>query len=441
MLALAVEVAGDRPGADVDALAHRGVAQVAEVHHLAARAEGRTVHFAPRPHTTAAAAVGAGADMGERSNGNLLFEGSAVHKGGQDAAALAQDAIPDDGVGAQDALPAHHRAAVEMGVGQDDAVRPHLHPGVDVGGGGVLHGDPTLQEVVHHPAPQGLLRLGQLQAGVDPHRLRHVVQDQRPYSRSLGDGDGGEGGQVQLPVGRRLHPGQARPEPGPAEGAEAAVDFGQAALLVRGVPVLDDLAHLVPGAHDAPVPGRVAEVPRGQGQGGRALAVPAQEALHGARLQEGGVPEGHHHRLRALAHGLPGHGGGVPRAELGLLQHEAVGVRPEQGLHGLPYGLRAVSQHDHRVPAGDAGLVEGDQDVPQHGLPGDLVQHLVALGAHAGALAPGEDDGRRPGAIRRRVRSRHAGRRAVRRALRGPGRGWLATLGHVRRTALAGLGR
>ena len=74
-------------------------------------------------------------------------------------------------------------------------------------------------------------------------------------------------------------------------------------------------------------------------------------------------------------------------ALLRLLEDDHALMRGDQGLDLLAL----VADHDHQ-PFG-AERVDRRQQMGEHGLPGDRVQHLVQVGLHPRALARGEDDG------------------------------------------------
>ena len=401
------------------------------MHHLASGAERRTIQLAARPNGTAAAAVRARPHMGKRPDGDVRIErGPADHRG-EDAAAVADRAVADDGVRAQDAAPPDRGLAAEVGVGQDQAVLADVDAGVDVGRSGVLQGDAGVQQPADDAAPQDALRLGQLQPRVDPEHLLHVGHAQGGHRLAPGGRRRRQGGQVHLTVRRRTHLGQAPPEPGGVESAEAAVDLPDAALRRRGVALLDDGPDGPAGPalpDDAPVAARIVQLAGDQGQGCALPRVAVEHQTHRLRLQQGGIAVGHEQRLRPRPDRFPGDEHGVAGAELGLLQDEAVSAGAEVPFHRLAHAVGAVSDHDDGGVGVDPGAAQGHQDVPQHRPSGDVVQHLVALGAHPGALAGGQDNGGGSLPVAGGRRSRPAGV------------GVLTVLGHQRRTARGAAG-
>ena len=98
----------------------------------------------------------------------------------------------------------------------------------------------------------------------------------------------------------------------------------------------------------------------------------------------------------ALGNRLEADADGVRRSALRLLAHRR-GSIADRGLDRLG----AVAGHDHR--ALDADRREGVEDVVDQRTAGKRVQHLRDAGAHAGALARGQDDGRGRGQDGRHV--------------------------------------
>jgi hypothetical protein len=60
------------------------------------------------------------------------------------------------------------------------------------------------------------------------------------------------------------------------------------------------------------------------------------------------------------------------------------------GERGLHLGRAVTDDHDHRLRAGGPGRADRVHD---QRLAEEAMQHLRQIGAHAGALARGEDDG------------------------------------------------
>ena len=94
----AVEVAGDRAGADVDVVAHVRVADVAEVAHLRAAAQSRVLHLGEVADVDAAADVGAAAQVAERPNAHVVLQRRLLDDGRDDATAVADRGVDDAAV-------------------------------------------------------------------------------------------------------------------------------------------------------------------------------------------------------------------------------------------------------------------------------------------------------------------------------------------------------
>ena len=136
------------------------------------------------------------------------------------------------------------------------------------------------------------------------------------------------------------------------------------------------------GAHDAPVAGRVLELHRRHRRRRAALLVRPREP--GDRLggDQRHIAVEHEHRVAGAdvpggrAHGVAG--------AVGLLLHGELDTVGQPALEPAP---RAVHDHDPPCP----GLLRGPDRPADHRPPADRVQDLRRVGAHARALARGED--------------------------------------------------
>ena len=109
--------------------------------HLDARPERGILDLAEVAHVHAALQPRAGAQVGERADADLLGQGGALQHRALDSAAVADDGVAHDGVGAE------HAAAADGWCGPAGACwaarrvsGPSVTPRLDVGGGRVEQG-------------------------------------------------------------------------------------------------------------------------------------------------------------------------------------------------------------------------------------------------------------------------------------------------------------
>ena len=210
--------------------------------------------------------------------------------------------------------------------------------------------------------------------------------DQHHFGGAEFGGGGGEHvGEVVLAL--RVVVGQVRQpalQRGGFGGDDAGVDDADAALFLVGVLLLDDGADAAFGiAHDAAVAGGVREF----GDQHREPSRRCQQALQGFGCGSAARRRTAPARWRAsgtlgiaCSHRVAG-------AELlRLLRPLQVGLVGEGGLH-----LVAAMAVDH-MDACRIQRARGGDDVRQHRLPGDRLQHLRLGRTHALAFAGGEDD-------------------------------------------------
>src|SRR3990172_1721786 len=112
-LPLAVVVAGHRAGADVDLLADLGVADVAEVAHLRAAPQSRSLHLHEVADVHACLQAAARPQVAERPNVDAARENGAFDDGRHDRTPVADLRVGDDGVRADGAGGADDGAAAD----------------------------------------------------------------------------------------------------------------------------------------------------------------------------------------------------------------------------------------------------------------------------------------------------------------------------------------
>ena len=138
----AVVVAGDGAGADVDAGADDGVAEVVQVVGLGAFAEGDLLGFDEVADVGSFADAALGAQVGVGAEDGVVGDLGGVEDAAvADGDVVAERGVLDDGVGADAAVGADVRGAEELDVGLDDGVGADVDLGVDDAGLGAEDGD------------------------------------------------------------------------------------------------------------------------------------------------------------------------------------------------------------------------------------------------------------------------------------------------------------
>ena len=385
VLAGAVVVAGDGAGAYVDVPADGGVADVSKMVRLGAVGHRAVLHFDEIADMNACAQLGAGAQarVGSDDAAGTGFGILDVAEGG-DARAGADDgifqhtmrtdldAVAEDNTAFEDAahVDRHVTAAVELaahvdpvGVEQRDALL-HEQQGVAVLVQALQFGQLHLAvHAEHFPGSIGLRR-----------RHRHAFVDRQPH----------DVGEVVLAL--RVVVVQGRQPAQQRRGRrdhETRVDLGQGALLIGSIPFLDDALDapfLV--AHDAAIAARFFEVFR---QDAKAGTGQPDQARQGRRADQRNVAV-EHQRRRIRIEESQCLQDGVSGTQLRLLPD------PDEviGIECLAHRLAAVSIHD--ADATRSQLARRVQHMGQQRTAAQTVQHLGQVGAHALALAGGEDD-------------------------------------------------
>ena len=384
-----VVVGEDRAGADVGPVADLGVADVGQVRHLGAVADGGVLGLHEGADLAEGAQHGPRSQVGERPDRGAVADHrqlalGAHHPGaGPDLAVLERRVRPDHGV------LGHHRGAEQLGAGEQRHVVGEHHVGVDPGGRGVHDRHAVAHPAGHDPAVHLPAQLGQLGPVVDALGLHDVVDREGADAQAVLAGDPDHVGQVELTLGVVVgQPRQRADEELGVEGQDPGVDLGDLALVGRGVLLLHDrLDVALAVAHHAAVAERVGH--QAAEDADRLLGRPVlgHEVPEALALQQRRVAGGHDHRAVRRTARLDGHPDRAARAIEGLLdrQHGVGDQRPDVRADLLAL----VADHGHH-PVRLEGL-HGRQDVPDHAPSADVVQHLDRLGLHPRA-APGRED-------------------------------------------------
>ena len=387
VLVVAVVVGGDVAGGDVAVPADDGVADVAEVRHLAALADAAVLDLDEGAGLGALGEHGVGADVGERPDAAAGADDALVEVRADDARAVADEGVAQEAAGADLAGRADGGAAEQVRVGADERVAAHLDAPVHVGGLRVLDGDAGEHEPLEQAPAHGRVDDGELDAGVDAHAHLLVV--------ALEAGDGVLGveqqvddvGEVELAlVVVAAEARQRRPQRVAAEHVEADVDLVDLALLGGRVAVLDDARDAaVVVAHDAAVVRGVVEVDGGERGGGVGVEVPLVEGGDEVAVDQRHVAVQHHdvalEVVQRLEAGADGVAGAAP-----LLLHGALAAHRQDLVDRLLVG----AGDDDDALGRDAE--RGVDDVREHGPAAHLVQDLGDVGLHARAEAGRQDD-------------------------------------------------
>jgi hypothetical protein len=256
-------------------------------------------------------------------------------------------------------------------------------------------GDAAGQRPVAQAALHDRLGHGQLGARVDAEDLvLAALGDQA--GEAPGGGQAVDLGQVVLALGVVVADRLEQAEQGrPLAQHDAAVAEVDGQGLGVGLGRLDDPEQAAAGAldHHAAVVRRVGAAKAERDQGRPLGAAPERHhVLQGARRDQRRVTEQHQHVAGAVGtmvtvEGVPGGQHRVAGAERQVLHHGAV------GLGGLGDLVHARAEHHHDpLWTERRGRVD---HVAQHGLAGDLVQHLGQVRGHAHALAGGQSEAMR----------------------------------------------
>ena len=390
-----VVVAGDGAGTDVDACADGGVAEVAQVIHLAARSEPRLFGFAEVTDMRRFAdvafrpKVGVGAEDGARADGGL----------GEDAAVADGDVVReggglDDGEGADAALLPDAGAPEQLHEGFEDGVGADLHGGVDDAGFRAEDGDALGHEPACRAEAHGGIEVHHFGDGVGAENLVDAVGLDGDDALAVGDQHGRDVGEVELAVGvvgvEEIEPGE---ESFGAEAVDAGVDFGGMSLFGEQRFLLDDGGDLGAGGRCpdyTAVAGRVGRNGGEDGHGGMFAEVGFADAGDGLRTDQRDV-SGEDEEVFGDGRGVLRVEGfdlleGVAGAALLCLEDELHAGGGDGGADAL--GLMTDDAED---ALGWNEGASGGNHVQQKGLSADFVQHLWPAALEAGAFAGGHD--------------------------------------------------
>ena len=175
LLGRAVVVDEHAGRADVAVLADVGVADVGQVRHLGAGADGGVLGLDERAELAVGAQHGAGPQVRERAYGGAVADRRRRAVGADHRGAVADGDVGQGGVRADGAATADLGAAEQLGSGVDDGVAADRHVDVDPGGGRIDDGDAGHLVGGDDPAVELGAQLGQLDAVVDAGHQRAVV--------------------------------------------------------------------------------------------------------------------------------------------------------------------------------------------------------------------------------------------------------------------------
>jgi hypothetical protein len=409
VLVAAVVVGRDRPGADVRTRPDLGVADVRQMGHLRALADGRLLDLDEAARLGAAGQPGLGAQVGVGADGAVVVDLRLDHVGVQDADAGADAGVDHGRMGPDDRIGPNPGAPAQRGPGLDRRVGLDLDVGVDPGRGRVDDGDAG-EHVAVQDLAAGLGRdLGEVGAVVDAEVDVRVVGAVGDDPQTLLAQHRQHVAEVVLAGGVVVAERVERlDERGGGEDVGADVDLldrQDVRIDLVGLLGLDDrLDVTLLVADDASVGAGVVEldghhrrprvgVPMGRdqplddlgadqwmvaGEHDHGLGV-ADQVVRGAHSASGAVGFGLDHRLGAL---------------------------------GQAGGQVSVGRDDHGHTPGP-GLARGQHGPSDHRTAGHVVQDLGQRGAHARSLARGhdQDGGAAAGPVRSAAHPRN--RRAI----------------------------
>ena len=330
---------------------------------------------------------GAGAQVREGPDLDLVFHFRTLEDAGPDVAVAADDRV-DDLAARPDPRPlADLRAAAQDDARLQDDVRRQLDGEIHVGTGRIDHRHAGQHVALVDGQPKLELGRGQLRPVVDAGERAVVLDFERNDRPPVFPGQDHQLGQIELARGRgALDVADAAAEPSRVEGVDAGVDLLDLQLVRRGILLLHDAEDLpaVIGPHDPSQAFGLPRVHRYQGDG--RIAGPARVYQVGQQigLDQRHVPREYENLADLLGDSLHGRADCVGRAERLVLKGE-VGLRGE----GLGQGRRRRRVDDQRPAA--AYFARGVQDVREHRPSAQLVQDLGLAGLHARPEAGGHD--------------------------------------------------
>ena len=247
--------------------------------------------------------------------------------------------------------------------------------------------DPVAHVLLGDPSLHATLGIGQRDPVVDADRIGRIVGDDDRCGAALVGGERDHVGEVQLPGRGCGHASDRLAQPRELEGIRPGIHLVEGQGRLIGVGLLDDRRDpAIRPANDPAVARRV--VHPGADERERRAAGPllGDDALEERWRQHRRVAHRDEHDAIGAGNGLETDADGVARSALRLLAHRG-GSIADRGLHRLG----PVPGHDHRALHADRR--EGVEDMEDERAAGKRVQHLRDAGAHADALARGQDDG------------------------------------------------
>ena len=379
-------------------LADVGVADVGQVRHLGARADGGVLGLDEGADLALDAQLRAGPQIAERSDRRPLADHRQLAMGTDHGGAVADLHRGQRGVRANGAVRADLGRPQQLGAGMDDGVPSDRDVDVDPGGHRVDDGDAGPLVGGDDAAVEFAGQVRQLDPVVDAGHQGVVVDVLGVHGLAVGPHDRDDVGQVQLVLGVvRRQPAQRGAQRADVEGVDARVDLADGPLLRGGVGLLDDRDDLaVLRAQDPAVARRVRQRRGQHGHRGRLTAVRLDQGGQRVGVQQRDVAGGHHDDAGEIVRqrGQPAQCG-VPGAQLLLLHGQLDG--PAQLLGQLTDhradAFAVLAEHHDKV--GGRDLRDGMQGVRDHAASAEAVQHLGNVGAHPGAGARGQYQDRR----------------------------------------------
>ena len=246
MFRLAVVVAGDRAGADVDLLADRRVAQIREVIGLGPAAEPRLLELDEIPDASVGFDLRPGPDVRERSDRRPRADGRVRDdRVIENRHAVADRRVRQADVGVQPAAGANRRPPLKCRSRTDDRIRADRDAVVDGRAGRIFEGRSSQHDGAVLPGTHHCRDLGEIHAGVHAPQFRGVVEQKGFHPCFVPSIHADEVGQVVLAL--RVVSGQLvqRPEQRrKRERIDAAVDLLDLPLVAGRIPLFDNPENL-----------------------------------------------------------------------------------------------------------------------------------------------------------------------------------------------------
>ena len=251
----AVVVGRNRAGANVGALADRGVADVREVRHFGPAAEGGVLQLDEGAHFALVADDGTRAQVGERADGCSRTDHRERAVCAAHARVLTHLAVDERRVGADHGAARDRGGALQLRAGQHLDIFVERYGAVDPHARGVADRDAGQLPAAHDHRVEPGACVAQLHAIVDARDEPALAHGQRPDDGAAAAHDADDVSEVLLVlrivgVDERERLAQGRD----VERIRARVDLGDRALGLSRITVLDDAIKVARGiTHDAAV--------------------------------------------------------------------------------------------------------------------------------------------------------------------------------------------